>query len=324
MGKNKNSTRQKTENQFNAELPTTRSTLASNESRASEDEEAASALADNGNTMMTDTAAASDEDTPHAIRPQQPDAILAAINSLKAESLERHREVLDGIAHIRTDLDTIRGRLTTAETRISDTEDTAAQLTAKMTKLETQVKFLTEKNEDLENRSRRSNLRLIGLPESAEGRDAEAFLEKWLPDILGAENFPTAVRIERAHRIPSFPTGPAKSTRSAPFPRPLIMKFLNFKDKVCVMKAAQAKGKVMYENRQVKFFSDFSAEVQRQRKAYDAVKQRLRSEGIQYGLQFPAKLRITHGGKNYTFLSPQDVHVFIRKNISSSHPEEVE
>ena len=198
---------------------------------------------------MTDTAAVSDEDTPHAIRPQQPDAILAAINS------ERHSEVLDGIAHIRTDLDTIRGRLTTAETRISDTEDTAAQLTAKMTELETQVKILTGKNEDLENRSRRSNLHLIGLLENAEGRDAEAFLEKWLPDILGAESFPTAVRNERAHRVPSFPTGSANSRRSAPFPRPLIVKFLNFKDKVCVTKAAQAKRKVTFENRQVKFFS---------------------------------------------------------------------
>ena len=96
------------------------------------------------------------------------------------------------------------------------------------------------------------------------------------------------------------------------------------KTKICVMKAQQAKGKVMYENGQVNFFSDISAEVQRQRKAYDAVNQRLRSEGIQYGLQFPAKLRITHGGKNYTFLSPQDVHGFLRKNIRGGHPEEVE
>ena len=94
MGKSKNSTRQKTENQFNAEIPTTRSTLASNEQRASDDEEAASPLADNGNTKMTDTAAVSDEESPHYIRPQQPDPILAAINSLKAESLEDRKSVV--------------------------------------------------------------------------------------------------------------------------------------------------------------------------------------------------------------------------------------
>ncbi|XP_051269397.1 beta-centractin-like [Dicentrarchus labrax] len=83
-----------------------------------------------------------------------------------------------------TDLDAIKGRLTTAESRISDTEDATAQLTSKVTDLETKVKSLTEKNEDLENH-------LIGLSENTEGKDAETFLERWLPDVLGAEIFPT-------------------------------------------------------------------------------------------------------------------------------------
>ena len=180
------------------------------------------------------------------------------------------------------------------------------------------MRSLTEKNEDLENRSRRSNLHLIGLPEDTEGKDAEAFLERWLPDVLGAEIFPSQVRIERAHRVPS---GPLKSSNPDALPRPLIMKFLNFKDKVRVMKAVQEKGKILHENKQVRFFSDFSAEVQRQRKAYDAVKQQLREEGIRYGLQFPAKLRITHGGKNMTFDTPQDVVTFLRNKNKEGSPE---
>lgn len=47
---------------------------------------------------------------------------------------------------------------------------------------------------------------------------------------------------------------------------PLIMKFLNFQDKVCVMKPAEKKVWVIFKNKQVKFFSDFSVEVQRQKK----------------------------------------------------------
>lgn len=84
--------------------------------------------------------------------------------------------------------------------------------------LEAKVKVLTGKNEDPENSSSRSHLHLIGLPEKAEGKDAEAFPEKWLPNVLGMENFPTPVRIERAFGIPS---GPGKSTSptSAPYPR---------------------------------------------------------------------------------------------------------
>lgn len=290
MKQNKNPTRPNTTSKPNAKPTVTRSPPASNGAQAS------TALA-NESSMM-ETATVSNETTQQVTHTQPQEAVLLAMKSLKAESLVHHKEVIEGIALIRTDLDAIKGRLTTAESRISDTEDTTAQLKSKVTDLETKMKVLTEKNEDLENRSRRSNIRLIGLPENTEGKDAETFLERWLPDVLGAEIFPSPVRIERAHRIPS---GSVKSTSPASPPRPLILKFLNFRDKVRVMKAAQEKGKVMHENRQVKFFSDFSAEVQRQRKAYDSVKQILRSQGIQYGLQFPAKLRITHGGKNIIF-----------------------
>lgn len=92
---------------------------------------------------------------------QQQDAILEAISCL-AESLERHRELIDGIAHIRSDLDAIKGRMTTAERRIGDTEDLTTQLTAKVAELETKAKQLTEQNDDLKNHSHHSNLHLIG------------------------------------------------------------------------------------------------------------------------------------------------------------------
>lgn len=74
------------------------------------------------------------------------------------------------------------------------------------------------------------------------------------------------------------------------------MKFLNFRDKVCVMKAAQEKGKVMYENRQINFFPDFSVDVTTSEESLQCSE----IEGIQYGMQFPAKLCITYGGKNIT------------------------
>lgn len=312
MGKSKNSTRPNTRSNPHAQVPASSLSSTNNATQTSMDP------ANDSGKM--ETASASDETPQQSSHTQQQDAVLLAIASLKAESLGRHKEIMDGIDRIKTDLVDIKERLTAAKGRISDAEDATTQLTSKVTLLETKVRGLTEKNEDLENRSRRSNLRLIGLPEKMEGKDAEAFLEKWLPDVLGDETFPSPVKIERAHRIPS---GPVRSTNPAAPPRPLIMKFLNFKDKVRVMKAAQEKGRILHENKQVKFFSDFSAEVQRQRKAYDAVKQRLRAEGIQYGLQFPAKLRITHDGKNMTFETPQDVDTFLQNKNKNNRLDKV-
>ncbi|XP_060758384.1 uncharacterized protein LOC132869046 [Neoarius graeffei] len=170
----------------------------------------------------------------------------------------------------------------------------------------------SKKNDDLENRSRRSNLRIIGLEEKAEGVDAESFLENWLTEVLGAENFPHPLRIERAHCIAVTPPGSSgKQKPATERPRPLIAKFLNFKDKVRVMNAVRKKKAIMYNNRQVKFFSDFSSEVQRQRNAYYAAKQTLHSKGIEYSLQYPAKLRVTYLGKDIVFQTPGEVDKFL-------------
>ena len=168
------------------------------------------------------------------------------------------------------------------------------------------MQVLTLKLDDLENRDRRSNLRLIGLPENTENGDAAAFLQNWLPEVLGPDTFPCPVIIERAHRLPG------RQAPNAP-PRILIMKFLNYQDKVRVMRAARRKGKVMYRNHHIMFFPDLSAEVQKQRKLYDAVKRQLRELNIDFGLIFPAKMRIFYQGSRHLLHTPTEVEDFIRR-----------
>ena len=77
-------------------------------------------------------------------------------------------------------------------------EDDVSALNKTTKQLRQQVESLEAKMEDLENRSRRSNVRLIGLPENAERKDACTYLEKWIPG-----SFSAPLAIERAHRVPS-------------------------------------------------------------------------------------------------------------------------
>ncbi len=58
-------------------------------------------------------------------------------------------------------------RLTEAEDGISQTEDTVNKLQSTAKMLEDKIMFLSAKTKDLENRSRCSNVRLVGLPEKA-------------------------------------------------------------------------------------------------------------------------------------------------------------
>ncbi|KAI4785628.1 hypothetical protein KUCAC02_037649 [Chaenocephalus aceratus] len=79
------------------------------------------------------------------------------------------------------------------------------------------------------------------------------------------------------------------------------------RDKVRVMQAARAKGKVIYGTRHIMFFPDFSAEVTKRRMKYGEVKQQLRTRGIQFGLIFPARMYTLHNEKRRVFNTPEEV-----------------
>lgn len=67
-------------------------------------------------------------------------------------------------------------------------EGTTNVLQAKVTQFEKQVTDMADHIDDLENRSRRCNLRVVGLPEGTEGKDAVTFMETWLPSYLNITN----------------------------------------------------------------------------------------------------------------------------------------
>lgn len=148
-----------------------------------------------------------------------------------------------------------------------------------------QIEVLSSRIDDLENRHRRNNLRLVNLPERAEGADAVRFLEKWLREVFGA-SLPSPVVIERAHRIGRPPAAEQR------YPRVMIMKFLNFCDRQRVMEAARKMKAVTYQQHKVMFFPDFSMDVRKQRRQFDGVKKRLQALNIDYRLRYPAKLTV--------------------------------
>ena len=166
------------------------------------------------------------------------------------------------------------GHIAQAEQQISDAEDNVNELLTKVSTLENTVKTLTDKVDDLECRSRRNNVRLVGLPEKAGGQNAATFLERWLLEALGLEPREAPV-IERAHRIGTLPSNPSVGR-----PRTHIMKVLNFRDKERVLKAARIKGKILYGIVEVRLHPDLSAGVHKMQRSYDEVRKKLHEKGI--------------------------------------------
>jgi len=96
--------------------------------------------------------------------------------------------------------------------------------------LESKMETMIEKADDLENRSRRNNLCFDGVDEMQFGRETWEQCEGKLKDIV-FENLEIEdeVQIERAHRV--------GRKRDDGKPRPIVAKFLNYKDREKVLKA---------------------------------------------------------------------------------------
>ena len=105
------------------------------------------------------------------------------------------------IEGMQSDLKAVSVRVTEAGERISTNRDNVTSLKTQTNTMKAAIEELVSKVDDSENRDRRSNLHLVGLPEKVEGFDMCAFLETWIPGVLGEHNFPWPVLIERAHRI---------------------------------------------------------------------------------------------------------------------------
>uniref|UniRef100_A0AAY4D8Z2 Uncharacterized protein n=1 Tax=Denticeps clupeoides TaxID=299321 RepID=A0AAY4D8Z2_9TELE len=196
-------------------------------------------------------------------------------------------------------------RITEAESRVSHTEDEVVELHNKIAALEKAVQSLSEKAEDAENRSRRDNIRIVGLKEGAEGGRPVEFFQTFLPKLLGIETKHDAVKIDRAHRT----LGPLKPNRT----RPVVIKLHNYTDKTKILAAAKKKGHLTYEGSNIFITQDLSVRVREARRAFNNVCGQLIQRGVRFAMRYPANLRFNLNGSDYSFHCAQDAQTFLSR-----------
>lgn len=109
--------------------------------------------------------------------------------------------MLNAIQGVRRELKVVTVRVTEVEARIRTNQDNISSLQPQNVDLIATMEKLVLKVDNFEIHSRHSNLCLVGLPKRTEGGNLCSFLEKWLIDVFGADNFPGPPLLERAHRI---------------------------------------------------------------------------------------------------------------------------
>ncbi|KAL1267104.1 hypothetical protein QQF64_002779 [Cirrhinus molitorella] len=204
-------------------------------------------------------------------------------------------------------IDGIETRLTEAEGRISSAEDSAAVSGGQLANLLIKVEQLQSKVDDLENRGRRKNLRIVGLPEGAEGTGSIVpFLRSSIPKWLDLSDGSFTLDIERAHRSPSNPN--SRNPNSPP--RSVLVRFLRFTEKESILRAALKKT-VTHEGAEIRFYSDLSTTVLQRRREFSSVVKTLTSRGLYRGFAYPARLRCLHLGKIRMFDDPNSAKAFL-------------
>ena len=213
-----------------------------------------------------------------------------------------------GLMDIQATPNSVTGQITELQKRVSANEDEAVKLSKRVAELEKDNAYLREKIEDQENMSRRNNLRFVNVPETIEGRDMITFVEQQLiPTLFGRENFPTAPVVERAHRTPTHLNSPRSH-----HPRPILIKLLNFQDKMKIMRLAREKESLSWKGTTISVYPDFSPGLVKKRREFDNVKKKLRAANLKYSLQYPSTLRVIVEGKPKLFRCPKEAEVFLQ------------
>ena len=159
------------------------------------------------------------------------------------------------INEIKNSLEGINSRKTEAEEWKSDLEDKIVEITTTKQNKEKRMKRIEDSLRDLWDNIKRTNIRIIGVPEEEKNKGTEKIFEEII-----IENFPNMGKeivnqVQEAQRVP-YRINPRRNT-----PRHILIKLSKNKFKEKILKAAKEKKQITYKGIPIRLTVDFSAEI---------------------------------------------------------------
>ncbi|KAJ1192505.1 hypothetical protein NDU88_001812 [Pleurodeles waltl] len=213
----------------------------------------------------------------------------ASISSLTLET----KSMRSDIAGFESRVAGLEHRMGTLETQVATVQDRDQDLL-----------YLQSKITDLEGRSRSDNICLFGIPENEEGKDVQVFVGSILPK-LTLLTFDPPLEFQRAHRVgPKWPDGASR-------PRPIIACLLRHTQTRQLLQAARNHRPFRMDKYKIRIMADYSKDTNERRKAFLALRPRLRQLEMKYGLFDPARMWVTKKGVSNDFYNPEDLRLFL-------------
>ncbi|KAJ1145264.1 hypothetical protein NDU88_011555 [Pleurodeles waltl] len=254
----------------------------------------------------------------------------------QSKTMERILQEITAVSHRIEGMDASITSLTpeteSMQSDIAGFQSRVTGLEQRMGSLETQVAasqdrdqdllYLRSKLTDMEDRSRRDNIRPLGILENEEGTDMQAFLGSTLPK-LTSRDFDLPLEFQRAHRV-----GPKRSDKSSR-PRPIIACLLRHNQTHQILQAARSHGPFRIGLHDIRITADYSKDTNERRKAFLALRPRLCQLEIKYGLFNAARMWVTKNGVSKDFYNPEELRLFLdsfkhqpMESTSTSRPQD--
>lgn len=205
---------------------------------------------------------------------------------------------------VQSEVDTIHARVQKLEENQSSMQQLLTTVQRSTSTRESLHQSLISQLDDLENRNRRNNIRLKGVPESIHATALIPTLTKFFNTILNKEP-DTSIEFDRAHRaLRPQSTDPAR-------PRDVVCRIHLYSLKEEIMRKSRLSADLNIAGSKVSLFPDLSRRTLRLRAATKPLLSLLQDRRIPYRWGFPFALQVRHQDKSATFKSPADLPLFL-------------
>ncbi|KAJ1162360.1 hypothetical protein NDU88_002828 [Pleurodeles waltl] len=223
---------------------------------------------------------------------RRPEGMDTAMSALTAETRSMRLE----IAGFQSQISGLDHRVAAVESQVVSQTDRDQELL-----------YLRSKLTDLEDRSRRNNIRFLGFPEGIEGTDILSYLRDTLPKLADV-TFDPPLKFQRAHRLG------LKRQNGQDRPRPIIACFLRHGQVRQLLQLSRRQGPLRLGPLEIRLSADFSKETADRRRAFLSFRPRLRHLDIGYGagvpllsdkIQFPSFVRTNPSTEQVPYILTQ-------------------
>lgn len=239
------------------------------------------------------------------IRSELKSAFADEFSSLKNEIQAVRKEIINHTTAIHFKINQMKTTIKEVEGGLSVCSDEVTTLQSVVTDLKAEVAVLRGKCEDMEGRTRRCNVRILGVAET-DGSSSTMAVSRLLRQTLQLEK---DVLLDRSHRslAPRRPDGK---------PRAIMAKLHYYQDCVEVLSRTRSRAPLRFNAEPITIYPDYTASVAKARATFTEVRKLLRNrQGVRFGILFPVRLHISHDGKENIFTGAEEEMRYVKENI---------